>query len=722
MKAVGKPLFLFHVAAFPARIYLCFMSEKLSTPVEYIKGVGPQRALLLKQELGIRTLGDLLEHFPFRYIDRSRYQRVSDAQYADGFIQLKGEITSVRESGTGKNKRLTAQFRDESGSIELVWFQGFQWILPSLKLNTPFQVFGRPKKYGSGWNIPHPDLMELTKVEFTGWQPIYSSTEKLTSAGLHSKGLEKLIVASLDLLKPEDFVETIPQNLLDELRLPGIYQSFKSIHQPAAERNAQSARARFKFEELLNLQIELLLRKTISMEKVSGHRISEVGKAFHRFYENHLPFELTGAQKRVLKEIRRDLGSGKQMNRLLQGDVGSGKTLVALLTMLMGIDSGFQAAIMAPTEILATQHFHSLSELLEGTGIEVELLTGSTKTPRRRKIHEDLLSGKLHILIGTHALLEDVVQFANLGIVVIDEQHRFGVAQRARMWKKNTVPPHILIMTATPIPRTLAMTFYGDLDVSVIDELPPGRKPITTKHHFERDRLKLFGFMKQEIAKGRQVYIVYPLIAESEKLDYASLMEGYEGISKVFPLPEFRVSIVHGKMKPEAKDYEMKLFAEGKTHIMVATTVIEVGVNVPNASVMVIESSERFGLSQLHQLRGRVGRGAEQSYCMLMSGEKLSQQGKKRLSTMVRTNDGFEISEVDLELRGPGDIMGTQQSGDLGLKIADLAKDGPLVAIARDKAREILTSDPRLQAPQHRMLKKEAIRRLKENQDWSEIS
>lgn len=699
------------------------MNEILLTPIEFLKGVGPQRAQLLRSELGIATFGDLLWHFPFRYVDRSSYQQVRDLAGADGFIQLKGKLTSVREVGSGKSRRLTAQFTDGTGMVELTWFQGIKWILPTLKIGLEMQVFGKPKFYANSWSIPHPEIVEMSKAEqVSGWQPVYSSTERLTTAGLHSRGLQKLITTLLPQLRPDQLPDALPESLKKDLSLPDFAQAIVTIHQPSDTTKAQQARVRFKLEELLHLQLELLLRKHISMQKTAGHVITEVGDPFHRFYENHLPFPLTEAQKRVLKEIRKDLGSGTQMNRLLQGDVGSGKTVVALLTMLMGIGSGFQGALMAPTEILANQHFTGLSELLEGTGIRIALLTGSTKQAARRQLHEELRAGEIHILVGTHALLEDVVQFANLGIVIIDEQHRFGVAQRARLWKKNTVPPHVLVMTATPIPRTLAMTFYGDLDVSVIDELPPGRKPITTRHRFEKDRLVVFGFIRDEIAKGRQVYIVYPLINESEKVDYANLMDGYESICRAFPLPEYKVSIVHGKMKPEAKDYEMQLFVEGKTQIMVATTVIEVGVNVPNASVMVIESAERFGLSQLHQLRGRVGRGAEQSYCILLSADKLSQDTRKRLSTMVRTNDGFEISEVDLELRGPGDLMGTQQSGVLDLRIADLVKDGPLVALARDKAREILASDPRLERSEHALLKKEAIRRLKDKPNWAEIS
>ncbi|ASS49569.1 MAG: ATP-dependent DNA helicase RecG [Candidatus Fluviicola riflensis] len=699
------------------------MNDLLQTPIEFLKGVGPQRAQLLRAELGIATFGDLLYHFPFRYVDRSSYQLIKDVHLTDGFMQLKGTIIGVQESGIGKNKRLTARFQDESGVIELLWFQGFKWILPSLKPGVLLQVFGKPKQYGKGWNIPHPEITEWSKVdENTGWQPVYSSTEKLTSGGLHSRGIHKLINALLAQLGSHSLPDAIPVKLREELRLPEFARAIVSIHNPNDIPLAQLARTRFKLEELLHLQIELLLRKTITMQRTPGNVLTEVGEVFHNFYENHMPFPLTNAQKRVLKEIRKDMGSGIQMNRLLQGDVGSGKTVVALLTMLMGIGNGFQGAIMAPTEILANQHFIGIQELLANTDVKVALLTGSTKKAARRVLHEGLLNGEIHILVGTHALLEDIVQFNNLGIVVIDEQHRFGVAQRARMWKKNTVPPHVLIMTATPIPRTLAMTFYGDLDVSVIDELPPGRKPITTQHKYDKDRLVVFGFMRSEIAKGRQIYVVYPLIQESEKLDYANLMDGFESITRSFPLPEYKVSIVHGQMKPEDKDYEMRRFVQGDTQIMVATTVIEVGVNVPNASVMIIESAERFGLSQLHQLRGRVGRGAEQSFCILMSGDKLSRDSKKRISTMVRTNDGFEISEVDLELRGPGDLMGTQQSGDLDLRIADLAKDGPLVALARDKAREILQLDPRLERSEHYLLKKEALRRLKDKPNWAEIS
>lgn len=699
------------------------MNDVLQTSIEFLKGVGPQRAKLLRDELGIATFEDLLNHFPFRYVDRSQYNSIRDLPELEGYVQLKGKIISLHESGNGRQKRLSVKFQDETGIIDMVWFQGVKFILPSIKVNVPFQVFGKPKFYQNSWSIPHPELTPLAEVDSSvGWQPVYSSTEKLAAAGLHSKGIQKLIMTLLTQLKNVVFEDALPPDMRQELGLIPFKEALFAIHIPQTTEQVQMARKRFKLEELLHLQIELLLRRQITLQQTKGNTITQLGEVFNSFYETKLPFPLTNAQKRVLKEIRKDLGSGIQMNRLLQGDVGSGKTVVALLTMLMGIETGLQSALMAPTEILANQHFIGISELLAGTSVNVALLTGSTKKTQRKIIHEGLLSGEIHILIGTHALLEDIVQFQNLGIVVIDEQHRFGVAQRARLWKKNTIPPHILVMTATPIPRTLAMTFYGDLEVSVIDELPPGRKPITTHHRFEKDRLQVLGFVKSEIELGRQVYIVYPLIKESEKLDYANLMDGYESIVRYFPLPDYHVSIVNGQMKPEAKDYEMQLFIEGKTQIMVATTVIEVGVNVPNASVMIIESSERFGLSQLHQLRGRVGRGADQSYCILMTGDKLAQTTKKRINTMVRTNDGFEISEVDLELRGPGDIMGTQQSGTLDLKIADLAKDGHLVALAREKARAILSEDPRLEKPVHYWLRIAAIKKLKDKPNWAEIS
>lgn len=698
------------------------MNDFLLTPIEFLKGVGPQRAELLRQEIGVHTFNDLLNYFPFRYIDRSQYHKVKDLPYLDSYAQLRGRIIHIGESSMGRMKKLTAKFQDETGIIELVWFQGINWIKPTLKIGAEYQIFGKAKVYGTMWNIPHPELTEWKDVLLkTGLQPVYSTTEKLSSKGLHSKGIEKL-TSQLILQIKGKIPETLTSDLLREHRLIAKETAMYLVHLPKIEQEYIQARLRLKFEELFFLQIELLIRKQIGMQKSKGFVFQEVGEVFNEFYNNYLPFTLTNAQKRVLKEIRKDFLTGHHMNRLLQGDVGSGKTLVALLTMLIGIGNGFQAALMAPTEILANQHFETIRDMLKELPVRIELLTGSVKKKDRKGIHEGLENGSIHILVGTHALLEDVVQFANLGVVVIDEQHRFGVAQRARMWKKNTIPPHVLIMTATPIPRTLAMTFYGDLDVSVIDELPPGRKPINTVHRYDAHRLRVFGFLKEEIAKGRQVYIVYPLINESETLDFNNLMSGYDAISRAFPLPEYKVSIVHGKMKPEDKDFEMQRFIKGETQIMVATTVIEVGVNVPNASVMIIESSERFGLSQLHQLRGRVGRGAEQSFCILMTGDKLSKETLKRIETMVSTNDGFEIAEVDLQLRGPGDLMGTQQSGLMNLKIADLSKDGQLVVLARESARKILSVDPGLEQPTHAKLREILQHTLRSKPNWGKIA
>jgi ATP-dependent DNA helicase RecG len=698
------------------------MNDFLETSIEFLKGVGPQRAQILQSELGVFTFRDLLEHYPFRYLDRSTYHKVADAPYVDNYVQLKGKITGLREIGTGRHKKLFARFTDDSGSIDLVWFQGIQWIKPSIQLNIEYQIFGKPKMFINNWNIPHPEMAIYSDVKNkTGLQAFYSSTEKLTAKGLHSKGIEKLIATLLPQLTLK-IPETLPDWLIQENHLISKERALIAVHQPTSEQQIQLARIRLKFEELFFLQLEMLLRKQITATKMKGFVFEEVGDAFNLFYTNHLPFELTNAQKKVIKEIRKDFLSGKHMNRLLQGDVGSGKTLVALLTALIAIGNGFQAALMAPTEILASQHFESISSLLKNMEIRLALLIGSTKKSARKEIHEKLLSGELNLLIGTHALLEDVVQFNNLGIVIIDEQHRFGVAQRAKMWKKNSTPPHVLIMTATPIPRTLAMTFYGDLDVSIIDELPPGRKPISTIHRFESHRLRLFGFMREQISLGRQVYVVYPLIKESETLDFNNLLDGFEAISRAFPMPQYQVSIVHGKMKPEDKDFEMQRFVKGETQIMVATTVIEVGVNVPNASVMVIESAERFGLSQLHQLRGRVGRGAEKSYCILMTGDKLSKEAQKRMETMVQTNDGFEISEVDLQLRGPGDLMGTQQSGVLDLKISNLSKDGQIVTLAREMAKKLLSEDAKFEMPKNQILKNQIQRILRSKPNWGRIA
>lgn len=697
------------------------MNNFLITPIEYLKGVGPQKAELLKKELGIYTFSDLLHYFPFRYVDRSKFHKISDLTSLNEAAQIKGRIVGFQEAGIGKSLRLTAKFQDDTGMVDLVWFRGAKWIKKSLKLNQEIMVYGKVKQFGSKWNIPHPEISDINPNIQVGFQPIYSSTERLTSVNLHTKGIEKLMNELLDNFNGQ-IEELLSEEICKEHRLIKKELAIQWIHKPESLEQAQHARFRLKFEELFFLQLELLVRKKITMQKSVGAKMEEVGDLFNTFYKGHIPFELTNAQKRVLKEIRQDLNTGHHMNRLLQGDVGSGKTLVALLTMLLGIGNGYQTALIAPTEILANQHYDSISEMLEPLNVKVALLTGSVKKKDRVILHERLENGETDILIGTHALLENVVQFKNLGIVVIDEQHRFGVAQRARMWKKNKLPPHVLIMTATPIPRTLAMTFYGDLDVSVIDELPPGRKPITTMHKVEANRLRVFGFMREQIALGRQIYIVYPLIQESETLDYNNLMDGYEAISRSFPLPDYRVSILHGKMKSEDKDYEMNRFVKGETQIMVATTVIEVGVNVPNASVMIIESSERFGLSQLHQLRGRVGRGAEQSYCILMTGDKLSTESKKRTQTMVQTNDGFEIAEVDLQLRGPGDLLGTQQSGLLELKIANLSRDSGIVSLARDVAKKILLEDATLELEINKGLRTKLSEILKSRPNWGKIA
>jgi ATP-dependent DNA helicase RecG len=707
----------------------------LDTKIEFLKGVGPARAELLQQELDIYTFGQLLEYYPFRYVDKSKVYNISDINSDQAYIQLRGQLTNIQIIGEKQAKRMVAKFKDATGEIELVWFKGIKWLSSSLKINQEYVLFGKPTLYRNNYNITHPEL-ELVEQSLVAnsvsLEGVYSTTDKLTNKGLSAKGIHKIQQNLIAQIKG-CIQETLPDELLEKLKLIPKELAVINAHAPENEEQLKKAVFRLKFEELFFLQLRLLRQKVIKTQTLKGHVFNAVGENFNTFYNNHLAFELTEAQKRVIREIRKDIGSGKHMNRLLQGDVGSGKTVVALLTMLIAIDNGFQACLMAPTEILATQHFIGLSEMLKDMNVTIELLTGSTKKAKRREIHTDLLNGTLNILVGTHALLEDVVQFNNLGYVVVDEQHRFGVAQRAKLWAKNSLPsadgdgrggalPHILVMTATPIPRTLAMTFYGDLDVSVIDELPAGRKPIKTIHKFDSSRLRVFGMMEEEIKKGRQIYVVYPLINESEKLDYKDLMDGYDSILRRFPMPQFQVSIVHGQMKPENKEFEMQRFVKGETNIMVATTVIEVGVNVPNASVMVIESAERFGLSQLHQLRGRVGRGAEQSYCILMSGNKLSPEGKLRLETMVRTNDGFEIAEVDLKLRGPGDIQGTQQSGALNLRIADLAKDGQILQAARNEAVEILKEDANLQLPKHYRLV-DALNTIKRNnKNWSRIS
>jgi len=697
------------------------MSELLQTPIEFLKGVGPQRAQLLQKELGIFNYGDLLHTFPYRYIDRSIYHKCRNVSGSDSYVQLVGTIDNIKEIGGARFKRLSARFTDDSGSIELIWFQGGQWIKQMLVPGLSYQAFGKAKLTNGVWAIPHPELTPMKDVsKKAGFQPFYSSTEKLNHKGLNTKGIEKLIQAFFfqHNLQAREF---LPESIIKEHQLISRTDALRKIHLPNTELEISQAKFRLKFEELFFLQLEMLIRKGTRLQATKGHVFEHSGDILKKFYTEHLPFELTNAQKRVVKEIRRDFLTGQHMNRLLQGDVGSGKTLVALIAMLIANGNGYQACIMAPTEILANQHFESIQELVKELGINIALLTGSTKKAARIPLFSGLQNGEINLLIGTHALLEDPVQFHNLGLVVIDEQHRFGVAQRGKMWRKNSIPPHILVMTATPIPRTLAMTFYGDLDVSVIDELPPGRKPISTIHRFESHRLALFGFMRKEITLGRQIYIVYPLIKESEKLDFNNLMDGFEAISRSFPMPEYQLSIVHGKMKPEDKEYEMQRFIKRETQIMVATTVIEVGVNVPNASVMIIESAERFGLAQLHQLRGRVGRGEDKSYCILMTGVELSKEAKKRMGTMVETTDGFEIAEVDLQLRGPGDLMGTQQSGILDLKIADLSKDGELVTLARESAIKLIDNDPNILLSENAFLREKVISLLKERPNWGKI-
>lgn len=700
------------------------MSQVLQTPVEFLKGVGPSRGELLRKELGIHKYGDLIQLFPNRYIDRTRYYKINELVATNSEVQLIGKIISLKTVEQKRGKRLVASFKDETGIMELVWFQGQKWIRENLKLNVEVVIFGKCSSFNGVFNMPHPEielLSEHQKSLRSALQPVYPSTETLVNRGISNRTVSKLMENIFS--EPQlNFAEVLPDYLINELKLISKNKAIFNIHFPRSSEDLAKAQFRLKFEELFFIQMQLITKNLIHKHKIKGHPFTNVGTYFHEFYNNHLPFDLTNAQKRVIKEIRNDMGNPAQMNRLLQGDVGSGKTIVAFMSMLLAIDNNFQACLMAPTEILANQHFQGLSELASLLNLKINILTGSTKTSERKIIHEELENGTLSILIGTHALLEDKVKFKNLGLAIIDEQHRFGVEQRSKLWKKNQIPPHVLVMTATPIPRTLAMSLYGDLDISVIDELPPGRKPIQTVHRFDSNRLKVWKFIRDEIAKGRQIYMVYPLIQESEKMDYKDLMDGYESISRDFPLPEYAISIVHGQMKPADKEAEMQRFIKGKTQIMVATTVIEVGVNVPNASVMIIESAERFGLSQLHQLRGRVGRGAEQSYCILMTSHKLSEDSKIRMETMTRTNDGFEIAEVDLKLRGPGDIMGTQQSGILNLKIADLVKDRDILELARHHAIKILKSDASLQKTEHQSLRKAFVELTQKQNIWNYIS
>ena len=695
------------------------------TPIEYLKGVGLSRADVLKKELQIFTFEDLLRHFPYKYIDRTRFYKVRDIQPDMPYVQVIVRLAHKEILGEKHTKRIVFQAQDDTGVIELVWFQGIRWVEKTFVPGKAYVIFGKPGFFNGKPQMAHPE-MELYSPEAlkrkgnATLQPAYNSTEKLKQFGLDSKGLEKLTATLLD-LHTKDIHENLPLYIVNRFRLMDRAAAFRNIHFPEDAATLNEATYRLKFEELFILQLKLLKSKVHRTNKFKGNIFGSVGNYFNDFYHHKLPFELTNAQKRVLKEIRVDTQRGVQMNRLLQGDVGSGKTVVALMTMLIAIDNGFQACMMAPTEILANQHYQTIKALVGDDFVEVALLTGSTKQKERKLLHERLESGQLRILVGTHALIEDKVQYKNLGFVVIDEQHRFGVEQRSKLWRKNVIPPHVLVMTATPIPRTLAMTLYGDLDVSVIDELPAGRKQIQTHHLYERQRLRMFGFMKEEIAKGRQVYVVYPLIQESEKLDLKNLMDGIDTMSHEFPKPQYQISIVHGKLKPAEKDYEMQRFIKGETQIMVATTVIEVGVNVPNASVMIIENAERFGLSQLHQLRGRVGRGAEQSYCILMSGEKLSSDGRIRLSTMVKTTNGFEIAEIDLELRGPGDLEGTQQSGVLDLKMANLVTDQELLIQIRHCVEEIFEKDPQLSAPEHQILH-QSFKNKEIGLSWDKIS
>ena len=698
------------------------MFDLASRDIKYLSGVGPQRASVLNKELNIYSLHDLLYYFPYKYVDRSRIYYIHEIDGTMPYIQLKGEILGFETIGEGRQRRLIAHFSDGTGIVDLVWFQGIKFLVGKYKVHQEYIVFGKPSVFNGRINIAHPDIDNASELKLStmGLQPYYNTTEKMKRSSLNSHAIEKMMSAVVQQLR-EPLPETLSSAILTEHHLMPLTEALRNIHFPANPELLRKAQYRLKFEELFYVQLNILRYAKDRQRKCRGYVFETVGEIFNTFYAKNLPFELTGAQKRVLKEIRRDVGSGKQMNRLLQGDVGSGKTLVALMSMLIALDNGYQACMMAPTEILANQHFETIRELLYAMDIRVELLTGSVKGKKREAILTGLLTGDVRILIGTHAVIEDTVNFSSLGLVVIDEQHRFGVAQRARLWTKNAQPPHVLVMTATPIPRTLAMTLYGDLDVSVIDELPPGRKPIVTIHKYDAHRVSLYQSVHRQIAEGRQVYIVYPLIKESEKIDLKNLEEGYLHICEEFP--DCRVCKVHGKMKAVEKDAQMQLFVSGEAQIMVATTVIEVGVNVPNASVMIIENAERFGLSQLHQLRGRVGRGAEQSYCILVTGYKLVEETRKRLEIMVRTNDGFEIAEADLKLRGPGDLEGTQQSGiAFDLKIADIARDGQLLQYVRNVAEEVVDADPTGIRPENEILWRQLKALRKTNVNWASIS
>ena len=698
------------------------MSDILKTDIKYITGVGPQKKDILKREIGIETYGDLLEYYPYKYVDRSHIYTISSLSPDMPFVQIKGRILSFESFQMGvKKKRLVAHFGDGTGVVDLVWFSGTQYVSKNYKMGVEYIVFGKPTIFGGRFQISHPelDLAENLQLSEMGMQPFYVTTERMKNSGLSSRSLEKIVKALLSRLPPQP--ETLPDYITAPLHLVSRDAAIRGVHYPHAQMEMQKARERLKFEELFYVQLNILRYTANHRRKYRGYLLPRIGEHFNSFFKQNLKFELTGAQKRVMHEIQADMNTGRQMNRLVQGDVGSGKTLVALMAMLIAVDNGFQACMMAPTEILAEQHLATIKDFLKGLNVRVELLTGIVKGKKRKEILEGVVTGDVHILVGTHAVIEETVQFHNLGLAVVDEQHRFGVAQRAKLWAKNQNPPHILVMTATPIPRTLAMTIYGDLDISVIDELPPGRKPIQTLHKYDNQMTTLYNGIRQQITLGRQVYIVYPLISESEKMDLKNLEDGFEQLQNIFP--DYKMSKVHGRMKPAEKEAEMQRFASGETQILVATTVIEVGVNVPNASVMVIMEAQRFGLSQLHQLRGRVGRGADQSYCILVSGHELSVETRKRLEIMTETNDGFRIAEADLKLRGPGDLEGTQQSGlAFDLKIADIARDGQLVQLARDEAQKIIDEDPECNSQRHALLWRRLNELRSDSVDWAQIS
>ena len=705
------------------------MKRFLDTGIEYLAGVGPDKAKVLREEFGIKKYEDLLHHYPFRYVDKTQFHQVNSISSDETDLQLRGKITSVKTIGVGRGQRLVAEFTDGTGVLELVWFKGIKWVQPNLKQGVEYVVFGKPSNFNRKYNMVHPEFETIEsqkKKVATALQAVYPSTEKARTKNLDSKGIARAMNALITQIKGHGHVsELYGSAFRDKNLLIGREEALLNVHFPRDSITLRKALFRLKFDELFFIQLRLIKLKLLNQNKFQGAVFGEVGEMVNRFYSECLPFDFTDAQKRVVREIRADLGSGKQMNRLLQGDVGSGKTIVALMSMLLAIDNDYQAALMAPTEILAEQHFATISAFLKKLNLHIALLTGSTKTAQRKVLHEQLKSGEIHILIGTHALIEDVVQFGKLGLVIVDEQHRFGVQQRAKLWLKGrsaTEVPHMLIMTATPIPRTLAMTVYGDLDTSIIDELPPGRKPIKTLHRFDSSRQKIFDFMRTEIAQGRQVYVVYPLIEESENMDFKDLTDGYESIVREFPQPQYQIGVLNGRMKASDKEYEMQKFKEGKTQIMVSTTVIEVGVDVPNASLMIIESAERFGLSQLHQLRGRVGRGAEQSFCVLMTGYKLGQEARTRMETMVRTNDGFEIAEVDMRLRGPGDIQGTQQSGQPLFKISNLSKDGQILQAARSAAIDLLSEDPNIEKRENALTNHHLAQGMKNRPNWARVS